>query len=77
MNTELVKITCVYFKDSGKYYCDGECEIAKSLLDGCIYPREIGQRLNSLKLLPGLHSGTWDGPFLIEPEESYPELVTK
>ena len=34
------------------------------------------QVLNEKKLLPGLQSGTWDGPFVIIPADQYPELVT-
>jgi len=71
-----MKIKCTYFKASGKYYADGEGVFDPALFEGCIYPKEIGVRLRELGKLPGLNSGTWlDGYFVVEPEDSYPELV--
>ena len=71
-----MKIKCTYFKDTGKFYTEGEEEFDyDTLLKGLIYPREIGGRLKELCRLPGLQSGTWNGPFVVEPEDTYPELV--
>lgn len=70
-------IYCVYFKDSGKYKYDGEARFDLSLFDGCIYPSEYGKRLRALKLLPGLESGHWSGPFTVEVYDKYTELVPK
>lgn len=72
----MIAVTCVYFKPSGKWYTDGTDEFPKSLFEGCIYPRDYGRRLNELKLLPGLQSGTWnDGPFTVDVQDKYVELV--
>ena len=71
-----IKIQCMYFKQSGKYYSDG-CEwFDKLLFNGCIYPSEYGERLRELKKLPGLQSGTWEeGFFTVKVQGKYTELV--
>lgn len=70
-----MKIKCTYFKASGKLYADGELEYDPAIFVGLTYPREYGVRMNEMGILPGLHSGTWDGPFVCHPEDAYPELV--
>lgn len=70
-------ITCVYFKDSGKYYTDG-CEMYElddPMFKGCVYPRQYGKALNKAKKLPGLSSGTWRQCFTVTVNNNYPELV--
>lgn len=70
-----VKIRCRYFKPSGKYYSEG-CEwFERALFHGCVFPVEYGRRLLSLAILPGLQSGTWDGPFTVSVCGKYEELV--
>jgi len=70
-----MQIKCVYYKDSGKFYTEGEADFDESIFQGCLYPKEVGIRLNELKLLPGLQSGTWDQPFTCYPLDLYPELI--
>ena len=71
----MIKIKCEYFKKSGKYYTSGEGEFSEELFKDCIYPREYGEKLRELALLPGLNSGTWlEGYFTID-NGSYTELV--
>ena len=72
----MVEITCIYFKPSGKFYVQGSDSFDEALFVDAVYPRDRGQILNEKKLLPGLQSGTWDGPFVIIPADQYPELVT-
>jgi len=62
-----------YFKDSGKWYTDGECEITEEEKKEHIYPKELGKFLRQEKRLPGLLGGTWGGCFTIE--VGYVELV--
>lgn len=71
-----IKIKCVYFKSSGKYYSDG-CEwFEKTLFDKCVYPSEYGKRLLELGKLPGLNSGIWQDGFLtVKVQGMYTELV--
>lgn len=68
-----MRIKFVYFKANGKFYATGECEWDNTVLVGCIYPREIGRKMNEACKLPGLSSGKWDGPFTVGID--YPELV--
>jgi hypothetical protein len=74
-SNDLVKINFTYFKSTGKYYTCGSLEIDKELISDCIYPRDIGRKLNRLKMLPGLSSGTWGSFFVCDPVNLYPELV--
>lgn len=69
------KVKCVYYKDSGKYYGEGETviDLVAPSFKGCIYPIDFGRRMNMLHRLPGLQSGSWRGPFTIEME--YIQLV--
>jgi len=80
------QIKLTYFKPSGKYYADGECEIeAKALTMGKGTPQEYTiaytyDVLDAVALMdehPGL-SGRWsDGPILVAgPEMSPPHLIT-
>lgn len=74
------EVRCVYFKDSGKFYLYEKATFPVEYFEGCIYPRQCGERLRTDKKLPGLSSGEWDGPFTIEVHNaklgiSYPELV--
>lgn len=70
---KIIQVKCVYFKPSGKWYSYGAAQFDKALFEGCIYPREYGNRLRQKLLLPGLHDGYWNGPFTVETE--YVELV--
>lgn len=70
-----IKIKCTYFKPSGKWYADGVDEFDSELFVGCIYPKEYGVRLLQLQRLPGLSSGTWHGPFTVDVQDKYEELV--
>jgi len=64
-----------YFKESGKYYANGKCVYTlPGKPSDPIYPREFGELLNSEGKLPGLQSGTWDGPFTVKVCGSYTEL---
>ncbi len=71
----MIKIKCTYFKESGKYYSDGEGEFEESLFERLSYPSEYGKKLRELKLLPGLQSGNWNDYFVIDVENLYSELV--
>lgn len=73
----VVVVKCVYFKDNGKHYANGQKQYPADLFKGCIYPREYGEMLNSLEKLPGIEGGKWGGPFtvcILEPA-CYDELV--
>lgn len=70
-----MKIEFTYFKPSGKYYSSGEAVFDAALFDGLFTPREIGKKVLCLKQLPGLAGGNWSGPFLVNPENQYPEIV--
>lgn len=78
MNETYLIIHCVYFKASGKYYAQAADKFNKQVFtesgERCIYPRDYGRVLRTLKMLPGLVNGTWEGPFIIN-VGSYIELV--
>ena len=64
-------VTIIYFKSSGKFYTDDEFNY-----DGPWY--EVGDYVrtrNATHSLPGLQSGIWDGPILVNSEEAYPVLI--
>lgn len=74
-------IECVYFKPSGKWYAEGtvvvkdtDAELIAAAGTGLIYPRDYGRALSKSKRLPGLHSGTWSGPFAVRVDGEYQEL---
>lgn len=71
---EFVLVRCWYFKKSGKFYAQGADRYAVEVFADCIYPREYGQTLLAAKKLPGLQSGTRDGPIMVD-IGTYPELV--
>ena len=71
---QLVEIRCVYFKPSGKWYTSGRRYYPAHIFAGCIYPKEYGKVLATKRDLPGLQGG-WEGPFTIEVDGGYPELV--
>ena len=71
---ETIEISFIYFKDTGKYYTDGKQTFLKTDFPiGCVYPSQYGRHLRSERKLPGLESGHWDGPFMVD--AGYPELV--
>ncbi len=81
-------VRCHYFKASGKWYADGECDMRVETLisdplspyinDACDQVRRMAAG-HSTQSLPGLQSGTWDGPIVVvvvsESEDSYPTLL--
>lgn len=80
-----LKIKLIYFKESGKSY--DEAHFWK-IFEGCIQPEEAAtvvapmyavcaevRRLNETRQLPGLASGSWDGPILVTCKHGYPCLL--
>lgn len=76
------KFDIQYFKVSGKYY--GSEEDFEYELDCCgtedpsAYMSEMCDLLrqwNKEGKLPGLRSGTWNGPILVDCEQGYPCLI--
>lgn len=70
----MITITCIYFKESGKYYSDGTGQFEPGLFIGCIYPKNYGDTLRGLRKLPGLQSGFWPYHFTVMVEGAYTEL---
>jgi hypothetical protein len=64
-----VFVQCCYFKESGKFYSNGDAVIP--VPDDLIYPKEIG------KYLPGIQGGVWSEAFTIRVNDQYAELVFK
>jgi len=76
------KFRLTYFKESGKYYCDGVLEIECEALDGrpdIPYMHDVIDKVKIMRKnggLPGLQSGKWEDAILIsELDSSFPHLV--
>ena len=82
-----VVLEFAYFKPSGKFYTEGQTTVTndgttirKGLHEislGCdvpIYPKGWGVLLRDKKMLPGLQSGFWSGPFIVRVNGGYWEL---
>ena len=67
-----MKIKFTYFKDTGKYYGEGDEEVAGD------YPAytgfELARRMVREGNLPGLASTSWDGTILVE-IEGLPRII--
>lgn len=75
-----VKLT--YFKPSGKYYTETTApfEATDCGQPGhpCCYMNEVADKVEATRdhgLLPGLSSGRWAGPILVECEQGHPVLI--
>lgn len=70
------KITLLYFKPSGKWGYEGTLEFAD---DNSMYHlNELIREMKYLKELPGLASGSWEGPIYIDSSEhplGFPQLI--
>lgn len=79
---ELFKVYLTYFTSTGKYYGEGDftkefSNIGSEQRRSC-YMIEVFDYVRGLKKerqLPGLESGTWDGPILVDCEDGWPELI--
>lgn len=70
------KIKLLYFKPSGKWGYEGELEFPDS--GGMYHLNELIREMKHLKELPGLTSGSWDGPIYIDSSEhpsGFPQLI--
>lgn len=70
------KIKLLYFKPSGKWGYEGELEFPDS--GGMYHLNELIREMKYLKELPGLMSGSWDGPIYIDSSEhpmGFPQLI--
>ena len=71
----MYKINLIYFKSSGKYYETSSFQTNKA------YMFEVFDQVKELKAaakLPGLISGDWDGPILVNSDDhpnAYPGLI--
>lgn len=69
-------VTIQYFKPSGKFYTSEKAWIeAEYLNERSAYMIEIVTAIKTMKQLPGLQSGSWDGPIYLNCEEGYPCLI--
>jgi hypothetical protein len=70
------KITLLYFKDTGKWAYEGTLEFPD---DGNMYElRDLVKSLDDQRKLPGLASGSWDGPIYIDSSlhpKGFPQLI--
>ena len=73
--TGYAKVTCNYYKASGKYYASGKCYVKQALINELIYPGAIGRWMRDKGCLPGLASGRWEEFFTVRVDERYTELV--
>lgn len=84
MPKEPFEIKLTYFKPSGKLYADGsfmcECDSIRSASTAprSCYMYDAIDRVKELRTegkLPGLQSGKWEGPILVDCDEGYPHLI--
>ena len=70
------KIKLTYFKDSGKYYSDGEYE-SEHEFDFNIYKEVMEWANGSLTFehLPGLSSRVWWGYILVQSDDGVPAII--
>lgn len=78
----VIKLT--YFKESGKFYTNAQFEGIFERIGDHGQPI-IGPYMNDVveqvrgyikdKTLPGLQSGSWDGPILVDCDLGYPCLI--
>ena len=69
-----MKVLIRYFKESGKYYCDGYYETNIEYLHDWLVFAEV-RRFNELENLPGLSSGRWDGYALVQTNDGVPAIL--
>lgn len=85
MNQRIFEIKIMYFKPSGKYYSESNftgmfSNCGDELLPSC-YMSDVADLVkrqrdgHSMSGLPGLQSGTWDGPILIDCDDGFPVLI--
>lgn len=67
-----VTITIWYFKDTGKYYTDGEFMVVTDSYYTAIKSLE---HFFSTGKMPGLSGKGWDGPILINSDDGFPILL--
>jgi hypothetical protein len=70
---EYQQVTFIYFLDSGNFWCNGVGKYDPKLLHDCFSAREVGRKLNGLKMLPVIEGGCWNKPFVCVTD--HPELV--
>ncbi len=72
----MAKITLQYFKETGKWGYEGTLEFPD---DGNMYDlKDLVRSLDNQCKLPGLRSGTWDGPIYIDSSlhpNGFPQLL--
>ena len=77
MNKTIV-IEFVYFKPSGGFSTSKQgVYFVEEMFGDCFSPKEFAERLEERKMLPGLQSGTWEGPYTVHvhPSMGHPELM--
>lgn len=68
------KVTLVYFKESGKYYSEGEYLTDKKF-DFEIYREVRFWSENKIETLPNLSSNRWNGFILVQPQDGVMGLI--
>lgn len=63
------KVHLIYFKESGKYYSEGDYE------SECLYEFQIYGEVRTMDSHPGLINPWHNGAILVEPEDGVPALV--
>jgi len=70
------KITLLYFKPSGKWGYEGQLDFCDT--NSMYHLNELVRELKFLCQLPGLASGSWEGPIYIDSSEhplGFPQLI--
>lgn len=67
-----MKVKLTYFKETGKYYSEGEYESEER------YPWDVHKEVRQMKKLPGLVEH-WDGHILVETDYEFnvPQLILR
>lgn len=76
------EIRLTYFKPSGKWYTEATLTLRTAncgtATHPCCYMNGVADLIRDSRdggFLPGLTSGRWDGPILINCDQGYPVLV--
>lgn len=72
----MATIKLLYFKPSGKWAYEGEFEYQDNLSMHGLH--DLISQYNAERILPGLDSGSWDGPIYIDSSEhplGFPQLI--